>query len=124
MRHRIPLALLLAPGVVQRHDSSSRQAIRQVLTVACKVDGVVVPVAQPIVATLGSAGADTANVDLLLHPAVVEACKAASGSRPAPCRPPASDRAAGAVRSPRRGAAKPIPCDPPDPLLDAPFLIC
>ncbi len=53
--------------------------IKQVLTVACNVDGVVVPVAQPIVATLGPAGATAANVDLLVHPTVVAACRAVSG---------------------------------------------
>ena len=49
------------------------------LTVACNVDGIVVPLAQPIVATLGPAGATTTNVDLLVHPAVVAACKALNG---------------------------------------------
>ena len=49
------------------------------LTVACNVDGIVVPVAQPIVATLGQPGATAASVDLLVHPAVVEACKRVSG---------------------------------------------
>jgi hypothetical protein len=51
----------------------------QLLTVACNVDGMVVPLAQPIIATLGPVGATAANVDLLVHPSVVAACKAVSG---------------------------------------------
>ena len=51
----------------------------EILTVACNVDGIVVPVAQPIIATLGSAGAAVTSVDLLVHPAVVAACQAFKG---------------------------------------------
>ena len=54
--------------------------MRQVLTVACNVDGAVVPVAQPVVASLGNDGANVAKADLLVHPAVVAACKALDGS--------------------------------------------
>jgi hypothetical protein len=80
MRHDRALLLLAALATACSNMTQEQQAkVRQVLTVACEVDGVVVPVAQPIVATLGSAGAGTANVDLLLHPAVIEACKAVSG---------------------------------------------
>ena len=80
MRHDRALLLLAALATACSNMTQEQQAkIRQVLTVACEVDGVVVPVAQPIVATLGSAGTDTANVDLLLHPAVIEAFKAVSG---------------------------------------------
>jgi len=50
-----------------------------ILTVACNVDGVVVPVAQPIVATLGPPGATVTGVDLLIHPAVFAACQALKG---------------------------------------------
>jgi hypothetical protein len=39
-------------------------------------DGIVVPVAQPIVAALGTTGVTVTGVDLLVHPAVVAACQA------------------------------------------------
>ena len=69
MRHRIPLALLV--GLASCSDLAPEQqaAIRQVLTVACNVDGMVVPVAQPVVATLGPVGTKAAHADLLVHPA-------------------------------------------------------
>jgi hypothetical protein len=80
MRHHSTLALLV--GLASCGDLAPQQqaTIRQVLTVACNVDGVVVPVAQPVVATLGPAGTKAANADLLVHPVVVAACKAAGGT--------------------------------------------
>ena len=55
MRHDRALLLLAALATACSNMTPEQQAkVRQVLTVACKVDGVVVPVAQPIVATLGS----------------------------------------------------------------------
>ena len=49
--------------------------------VACNVDGAVVPVAQPVVATLGPSGATVAGMDsLLVHPAVVAACQRLGGT--------------------------------------------
>jgi hypothetical protein len=55
--------------------------IQQALTVACNVDGAVVPIAQPVVATLGPGGATAASMDtLLVHPAVVAACDTVHGT--------------------------------------------
>ena len=59
---------------------SACSGVQQALTVACNVDGVVVPIAQPVVATLGSGGATAARVDsLLVHPAVLAACQQRGG---------------------------------------------
>ena len=62
--------------------SPAQQAqITQALAVACYVDGVTVPIAQPIIASLGPNGAAVANWDsLLLHPAVIQACAALNGT--------------------------------------------
>ena len=79
MRRNFALALLVGLSACGNLTPEQHARIKEVLTVACNVDGVVVPVAQPIVATLGQLGATTANVDLLVHPAVVEACKHVSG---------------------------------------------
>jgi hypothetical protein len=79
MRHDIALSLLVCLSACSSMTPEQQVQVRQVLTVACNVDGVVVPVAQPVVATLGPAGATASNVDLLVHPAVVAACKAVSG---------------------------------------------
>jgi hypothetical protein len=79
MQRNTALALLVCLSACSNVTPEQQATIRQVLTVACNVDGVVVPVAQPIVATLGPAGATAANVDLLVHPAVVAACKALNG---------------------------------------------
>lgn len=55
--------------------------IQQALTVACNVDGAIVPIAQPVVATIGAGGAAAASMDtLLVHPAVVAACAAVNGT--------------------------------------------
>lgn len=54
-----------------------------VVTVACLVDGVVQPISNPVVGSLGPAGATGAAVDqLLVHPAVLAAC-ARLGGKPA-----------------------------------------
>jgi ABC-type Fe3+-hydroxamate transport system substrate-binding protein len=79
MRRNIALSLLVCLSACSSMTPEQQAQVRQVLAVACNVDGVVVPVAQPIVATLGPAGATATGVDLLVHPAVVEACKAVSG---------------------------------------------
>ena len=81
MRRNLALPLLVGLSACSNLTPEQHAKIRQVLTVACNVDGVVVPVAQPIVATLGQAGATAADVDLLVHPAVVEACKASAACR-------------------------------------------
>jgi hypothetical protein len=79
MRRIMALPLLACLSACSNVTPEQQATIRQVLTVACNVDGVVIPVAQPIVATLGPAGATAAQVDLLVHPAVVEACKTING---------------------------------------------
>ena len=79
MRRIFAPALLVCLSACGNLTPEQHARIKAVLTVACNVDGVVVPVAQPIVATLGQVGATTASVDLLVHPAVVEACKRVSG---------------------------------------------
>jgi hypothetical protein len=79
MRRNFALSLLVGLSACGNLTPEQSARIREVLTVACNVNGVVVPVAQPIVATLGQPGAAAAGVDLLVHPAVVEACKRISG---------------------------------------------
>jgi hypothetical protein len=79
MRRNLALALFVCLPACSNLTPEQHAKIKQVLAVACNVDGVVVPVAQPIVATLGAAGATAAGVGLLVHPAVVEACKSLSG---------------------------------------------
>ena len=84
MRHFSSTALFVCMAAVAACSnlSSDQQAkIQQALTVACNVDGAVVPIAQPVVATLGTSGATAANLDsLLVHPAVVAACMTISGT--------------------------------------------
>ena len=94
MRRMIPLALLLATCSNMTLEQQTK--LTQALTVACNVDGVVVPVAQPVVATIGAGGATAASIDaLLVHPAVVQACAALKGTPAAvtvtapPAPPPA-----------------------------------
>ena len=79
MRRNFALSLLVGLSACGNLTPDQNATISTVLTVACNVDGVVVPVAQPIVAPLGQPGATAAGVDLLMHPAVVEACKRLSG---------------------------------------------
>lgn len=79
MRRNTALALLVCLSACSSLTPQQQATIEQVLTVACNVDGVIVPAAQPVVATLGPTGAATADIDLLVHPAVVAACKALNG---------------------------------------------
>ena len=79
MRRIYAMALLVGLSACSNVTTEQQARIEQVLKVACNVDGIVVPVAQPIVATLGPVGATTANIDLLVHPAVVGACTRVSG---------------------------------------------
>lgn len=80
MRHICALALAIGLPACGNLSSEQQAKIQQALMVACNVDGVLVPVAQPVVATLGQAGAAVATADLLVHPEVVAACKAISGT--------------------------------------------
>jgi hypothetical protein len=79
MRHPFALPLLACLAACGDLPPEQQAKVTQALTVACTVDGVVVPLAQPIVAELGPAGAGAASADLLVHPAVVAACKALNG---------------------------------------------
>jgi hypothetical protein len=75
----LPLIAVLAGCTSMSPDQQAK--MQQMLTVACLVDGVLVPVAQPVVAGLGSAGATAAGVDsLLVHPAVVATCSQLGGA--------------------------------------------
>jgi hypothetical protein len=75
----LPLLAVLAECANLSPDQQAK--MQQVLMVACFVDGIVVPVAQPVVAGLGSAGATAAGVDgLLVHPAVVATCSQLGGA--------------------------------------------
>jgi hypothetical protein len=84
MRHFSSAAMCFCMATVAAcsNVSPDQQAqIQQALTVACNVDGAVVPLAQPVVATLGPGGATAATLDtLLVHPAVVAACKTVNGT--------------------------------------------
>lgn len=87
MRHNLATAwrayvlpLLACLSACATAPGSQPTQIQQALAVACSVDGVLVPIAQPIVATLGAGGAAAASMDaLLVHPTVVAACAAISG---------------------------------------------
>jgi hypothetical protein len=78
----VTMALCIAALAACSNLSSDQQAqIQQALTVACNVDGAIVPIAQPVVATLGPGGATAATMDtLLVHPAVVAACNTVHGT--------------------------------------------
>jgi hypothetical protein len=78
MRCRIAFFLLASLSACNPAPQQQAKLI-EILTVACNVDGVMVPVAQPIVAALGTAGATVTSVDLLIHPAVVATCQALKG---------------------------------------------
>lgn len=55
--------------------------VRLALSVACNVDGAVVPIAQPVVAGLVPGAAGIVTLDqALVHPAVVQACAAVGGA--------------------------------------------
>ena len=79
MRRVFAPALLVGLAACGNITPERDARMRAVIDVACNVDGIVVPVAQPIVATLGRPGATATGVDLLVHPAVLEACKHVNG---------------------------------------------
>ena len=81
MQRHFALPLLAWLAACANVTPSQHAQITQAITVACNVDGVLVPIAQPVVATLGPGGATLTNVDaLLVHPAVVAACTALKGT--------------------------------------------
>ena len=71
MRHIIALPLLLGLIGCDNLTPEQHAKLQTTLTIACNVDGVMVPLALPVVAAAGTAGATVAQVDLLVHPAVV-----------------------------------------------------
>jgi hypothetical protein len=80
MRRILALPLLVCVYSCSNTTPSQQAQITQALSVICSVDGVLVPVAQPVVASIGPNGAAAANVDsLLVHPAVVAACASLQG---------------------------------------------
>ena len=100
----LPAAAYLSAGLSACSSLTPNQQakVTQALAVACNVDGAVVPVAQPVVATLGNGGAAAASLDsLLVHPAVVAACQQLGGKPagvtpaaapvPVPDAPPSTD---------------------------------
>ncbi len=93
MQYKPALLLLVCLSGCGSPTPEQQAKLIQVLTVACNVDGAIVPLAQPIVATLGSAGATASDVDLLVHPSVVAACQALKGV-PASATPVATAPAA------------------------------
>ncbi len=80
MPRTVALALGVLLSACSNLTTAQQAKIKEVLQVACNIDGVVVPVAQPIVTTLGPPGAAVASADLLVHPEVVAACQALSGT--------------------------------------------
>jgi hypothetical protein len=94
MQRHFALPLLAGLAACGNVTPSQQARIAQAITVACNVDGVLVPVAQPVVASLGPGGTTVANVDtLLVHPTVVAACTALKGT-PASATPAAPPVAA------------------------------
>ena len=81
MRRILVPALLAGLAACGNLTAEQQATVQKALTVACNVDGVLVPVAQPVVASLGQPGATAATVDsLLVHPAVVAACQKLGGT--------------------------------------------
>ncbi len=81
MRRIFALTLLYCLAACGNLTPDQQARITQELTVACAVDGILVPLANPVVASLGTGGTAAANVDnLLVHPAVVAACNAIGGA--------------------------------------------
>jgi hypothetical protein len=81
MRLTYALPLLACLASCANVTPSQQAQVVQALSVACNVDGTLVPIAQPVVASMGPSGAAAANMDsLLVHPAVVAACQAIKGT--------------------------------------------
>ena len=81
MRRFAALPLVACLGACSNLTPAQQARITEALAVACNVDGALVPVAQPVIASLGPNAEKAANVDaLLVHPAVVAACAALKGT--------------------------------------------
>lgn len=97
MRFEFALPLLACLSGCSGGTATTAVSPHQALAVACVVDGVLVPIGQPIVASLGPHGVTAANLDsLLIHPAVTAACNAINGTPASvtPVAPPAPNVAA------------------------------
>ena len=80
MRRIFATTLLACLAACSSLTPDQQAKLQQAFAVACNVDGVLVPITQPIVASLGQGAATAAGVDsLLVHPAVVAACQAING---------------------------------------------
>lgn len=80
MKRAVVFLLCLAGCALTPAQQAQVQAHALVaLKVACQVDGIVIPIAQPIVASLGPTGAAISAADLLVHPTVVAACAVVNG---------------------------------------------
>lgn len=79
MKRAFFLFCLAGCALTPARQTQVKQDVLVALKVACVADGIVVPIAQPIVATLGPTGAAISAADLLVHPAVVAACAAING---------------------------------------------
>jgi hypothetical protein len=77
----LALSLAACTGDQATRVQAEFDKTRPGLLVACNVDGVVVPVAQLLVASIGPGGTAAASTDaVLVHPAVVALCKAIKGT--------------------------------------------
>jgi len=81
MRRILTASLLASLAACSDLTAAQQAQVQQAVTVICRVDGTLVPVAQPVVTSTGPGGAAAANTDaLLVHPAVVAACQALNGT--------------------------------------------
>lgn len=81
MRSILAMPLLACLTNCGEPTTAQQASMNHALAVACNVDGIVVPLAQPIVASMGRNGVAAASMDsLLVHPAVVAACRAINGT--------------------------------------------
>lgn len=77
----VPSSLPDVPSSLPTSAQIRQQRIARYLAIGCAVDGVVVPLGQPLVALLGPVGAGVATADVLLvHPLVVRACALRHGT--------------------------------------------
>jgi hypothetical protein len=80
MRYKIALPLLACVAGCSNPTPTQLAQVQQVVNVVCNVDSVLVPIAQPVVATFGTSGAAVVSIDqLMVHPSVVAACQQLGG---------------------------------------------
>lgn len=82
MRSFLLCGIMALSGVSCSNMTPEQQAnLNHALTVGCMVDGVVQPISNMVVGTLGPAGAASASADaLLVHPVVVAECAKLNGT--------------------------------------------